>query len=73
MLSRDSHDKQIHADVLALKEKDAYPARPEDGYGWESLFSERMCRHFEEDFGLQTRVARYQKYLWAARKLCGKP
>ncbi len=43
----------------ALKESDAYPAMPEDGYGWEKLFSERMCRHFREDFGLSTRVARY--------------
>ena len=45
--------------VLPLKESDAYPAEPEDGYGWEKLFSERMCRHFTEDFGLETRVARY--------------
>ena len=52
-------DKQKSADVVPLKEEDAYPASPEDGYGWEKLFSERMCRHFEEDFGLQTRVARY--------------
>lgn len=52
-------DKQKNADVVALKEEDAYPALPEDGYGWEKLFSERMCRHFEEDFGLTTRVARY--------------
>jgi nucleoside-diphosphate-sugar epimerase len=52
-------DKQKSADVVPLKEEDAYPALPEDGYGWEKLFSERMCRHFEEDFGLQTRVARY--------------
>src|SRR5216683_940718 len=51
--------KQATPDVIALKEEDAYPALPEDGYGWEKLFSERMCRHFEEDFGLQTRVARY--------------
>ena len=43
----------------ALAEADAYPAMPEDGYGWEKLFSERMCRHFREDFGLTTRVARY--------------
>ena len=42
-----------------LKESDAYPAMPEDGYGWEKLFSERMCRHFREDFGIETRVARY--------------
>ncbi|HCN76512.1 MAG TPA: NAD-dependent dehydratase, partial [Verrucomicrobiales bacterium] len=52
-------DKQKSYDVPALKEADAYPAMPEDGYGWEKLFSERMCRHFREDFGLQTRVARY--------------
>ncbi|ULE33679.1 NAD-dependent epimerase/dehydratase family protein [Mycobacterium sp. IDR2000157661] len=52
-------DKQVDADVTALKEADAYPAMPEDGYGWEKLFSERMARHFLEDFGLQTRVARY--------------
>jgi nucleoside-diphosphate-sugar epimerase len=52
-------DKQRSEAVTALKEEDAYPAMPEDGYGWEKLFSERMCRHFREDFGLTTRVARY--------------
>src|ERR671922_1749425 len=52
-------DKQTSADVTPLKEEDAYPAMPEDGYGWEKLFSERMCRHFREDFGVPTRVARY--------------
>jgi GDP-D-mannose 3',5'-epimerase len=52
-------DKQKDPNVTALKEADAYPALPEDGYGWEKLFSERMCRHFREDFGLQTRVARF--------------
>jgi nucleoside-diphosphate-sugar epimerase len=52
-------DKQKDAHVIPLKEEDAYPALPEDGYGWEKLFTERMCRHFEEDFGLQCRVARY--------------
>ncbi len=52
-------EKQTNPDVVALKEEDAYPALPEDGYGWEKLFSERMCRHFEEDFGVTTRVARY--------------
>jgi GDP-D-mannose 3',5'-epimerase len=52
-------DKQKSEDVVALKEEDAYPALPEDGYGWEKLFSERMCRHFEEDYGLVSRVARY--------------
>jgi GDP-D-mannose 3', 5'-epimerase len=52
-------EKQTNPDVVALKEEDAYPALPEDGYGWEKLFSERMCRHLEEDYGLQCRVARY--------------
>jgi nucleoside-diphosphate-sugar epimerase len=52
-------DKQTDPKVTALKEADAYPAQPEDGYGWEKLFSERMCRHFREDFGIKTRVARY--------------
>jgi nucleoside-diphosphate-sugar epimerase len=52
-------DKQTSPDVLPLKESDAYPAMPEDGYGWEKLFTERMCRHFSEDYGLATRVARY--------------
>jgi GDP-D-mannose 3',5'-epimerase len=51
-------DKQVSAQVIPLKESDAYPALPEDGYGWEKLYSERMCRHFMEDFGLVTRVAR---------------
>ncbi|MBG85000.1 MAG: NAD-dependent dehydratase [Phycisphaerae bacterium] len=52
-------DKQKSEDVVPLKEEDAYPAMPEDGYGWEKLFTERMCRHFKEDFGLECRVARY--------------
>ena len=52
-------DKQDSADVAPLKEEDAYPAMPEDGYGWEKLFSERMCRHFREDFAVPTRIARY--------------
>jgi GDP-D-mannose 3',5'-epimerase len=52
-------EKQVNPDVVALKEDDAYPALPEDGYGWEKLFSERMCRHFLEDYGLETRVARF--------------
>ena len=52
-------DKQRDPNVTALKEADAYPALPEDGYGWEKLFSERMCRHFREDFGIETRVARF--------------
>jgi nucleoside-diphosphate-sugar epimerase len=52
-------DKQKTFDAPLLKEEDAYPALPEDGYGWEKLFSERMCRHFREDFDLYTRVARF--------------
>lgn len=52
-------DRQIATDVTPLRESDAYPAMPEDGYGWEKLFSERMCRHFREDFGVYTRVARF--------------
>jgi GDP-D-mannose 3',5'-epimerase len=52
-------DRQTSPEVTALVESDAYPAMPEDGYGWEKLFSERMCRHFREDFGLETRIARF--------------
>jgi nucleoside-diphosphate-sugar epimerase len=52
-------DKQTDPKVTPLREEDVYPAMPEDGYGWEKLFSERMCRHFLEDHGLITRVARY--------------
>ncbi len=51
--------KQKETNNPGLKEEDAYPADPEDGYGWEKLFSERMCRHFREDFGLETRIARF--------------
>jgi nucleoside-diphosphate-sugar epimerase len=52
-------DRQDSPDVVALAEDHAYPATPEDGYGWEKLFTERMCRHFAEDFGMATRIARY--------------
>jgi nucleoside-diphosphate-sugar epimerase len=51
--------RQESPEVEPLRESDAYPAMPEDGYGWEKLFSERMARHYYEDFGLETRVARY--------------
>ena len=54
-----NEDKQCDENVVPLREADAYPAQAEDGYGWEKLFSERMCRHFREDFQLRTRVARY--------------
>ena len=52
-------EKQNDTFIPGLKESDAYPAMPEDGYGWEKLFSERMCRHFQEDFGLDVRIVRY--------------
>jgi nucleoside-diphosphate-sugar epimerase len=51
--------RQQETDIPGLKESDAYPAMPEDGYGWEKLFSERMCRHFREDFGVVTHIGRY--------------
>lgn len=52
-------DKQKDTNVIPLKEEDAYPAMPEDGYGWEKLFSERMCRHYREDYGLNTKMYRF--------------
>ena len=56
-----AYNKNLQTDpgIDGLREQDAYPAMPEDGYGWEKLFSERMCRHFTEDYGLDTRVARF--------------
>ena len=54
-----NQEKQLVTENPGLKEEDAYPAMPEDGYGWEKLFSERMCRHFSEDFGMQVRIARF--------------
>lgn len=64
-------DLQNDADVTALREDDAYPAMPEDGYGWEKLFSERMARHFREDYGLETRVARYHNVYGPNGSWCG--
>jgi len=54
-----NEDLQDRTDISGLKESDAYPANPEDGYGWEKLFSERMCRHYLEDYDLDVKVARY--------------
>jgi len=51
--------RQDTPDVTPLREEDAYPAEPEDGYGWEKLYAERLCRHYAEDFGLETRVVRF--------------
>ena len=54
-----NQSKQKEVFIDGLKENEAYPADPEDGYGWEKLFSERMCRHFMEDYGIEVRIARY--------------
>lgn len=51
--------RQDSPEIVALKEAEAYPADPEDGYGWEKLFGERMARHFSEDYDLKARIARY--------------
>jgi nucleoside-diphosphate-sugar epimerase len=64
-------DKQRTPHIRPLNESDAYPADPEDGYGWEKLFSERMCRHFSEDFGLATRVVRYHNVYGPCGTWCG--
>ena len=64
-------DKQLTPDGAPLREEDAYPAMPEDGYGWEKLFSERMCRHYSEDFQLETRVARYHNVYGPYGTWCG--
>jgi nucleoside-diphosphate-sugar epimerase len=52
-------DKQTSTEVMPARESDSYPGMPEDGYGWEKLFSARMCRYFREEYGLATRAARY--------------
>jgi nucleoside-diphosphate-sugar epimerase len=64
-------DKQRTFEAPSLKEEDAYPAMAEDGYGWEKLFSERMCRHFREDYGLRTRVARFHNVYGPCGTWCG--
>ncbi len=64
-------DRQTTFEAPSLKEEDAYPAQAEDGYGWEKLFSERMCRHFREDFGLYTRVARFHNVYGPWGTWCG--
>jgi nucleoside-diphosphate-sugar epimerase len=64
-------DRQAVPGIRPLAERDAYPAMPEDGYGWEKLFSERLCRHFLEDFGLETRVARYHNVYGPYGSYCG--
>src|SRR6185369_1263796 len=51
--------KQVDADVVPLKEDDAYPAQPQDAYGWEKLVSERLCTHYREDYGMETRIVRF--------------
>ena len=66
-------EKQSEYSVIPLRESDAYPAMPEDGYGWEKLFSERMCRHFYEDFRFETRVARYHNVYGPFGTFSGRP
>ena len=51
--------KQTDANVTALREEDAYPAQPQDAYGWEKLITERLCMHYREDYGLETRIVRF--------------
>ncbi len=51
--------KQTEANVVPLKESDAYPAMPQDAYGWEKLVTERLCMHYREDYGLETRIVRF--------------
>ena len=51
--------KQTSAEVVPLKEEDAYPAQPQDAYGWEKLITERLCTHYREDYGLETRIVRF--------------
>lgn len=64
-------DKQKDINITSLKEEDAYPALAEDGYGWEKLFSERMCRHFREDFNIKTRIGRYHNVYGPNGTWCG--
>jgi GDP-D-mannose 3',5'-epimerase len=49
----------MEADVTPLKEEDAYPAQPQDAYGWEKLITERLCLHYREEFGIETRIVRF--------------
>ena len=65
-------ERQADPNVTALRESDAYPAMPEDGYGWEKLFSERMCRHFREDFGLRREDRPLPQRVRPARHLGGR-
>ena len=51
--------KQTETDVVPLKEEDAYPAQPQDAYGWEKLITERLCTHYREDYGIETRIVRF--------------
>ena len=51
--------KQTDAAVTPLREEDAYPAQPQDAYGWEKLIAERLCAHYREDYGIETRIARF--------------
>ena len=63
--------RQVDTDVLPLREQDAYPAQPQDAYGWEKLMSERLCAHYTEDYGLETRVARFHNIFGPLGTWCG--
>lgn len=50
---------QLESEIAPLKESDAYPAQPQDAYGWEKLYTEIMCQHYERQYGIDTRIARF--------------
>ena len=70
---------QDHADVEALMEEQAYPAEPQDAYGWEKLPAERLCTHYREDFGIDTRSVRFHNFFgpghmgWSREKAPAAP
>src|SRR5262249_37520657 len=55
--------RQMDADVTPLREEDAYPAQPQDAYGWEKLIAERLCTHYREEYGMETRIVRFHNIL----------
>jgi GDP-D-mannose 3', 5'-epimerase len=66
-----AEDKQTDAAVTPLKEEDAYPAQPQDAYGWEKLISERICVHYRDDYGIETRVVRFHNIFGPLGTWCG--
>ena len=65
--------RQTDADVTALKEEDAYPAQPQDAYGWEKLITERLCTHYREDYGIETRIVRFHNIFGPLRHVGRRP